>query len=123
MYTKAYITGTMINKLNNSQNVISSHTFCIKIKFTNNDYNFISNNLNKFNTWIIHFLRNNINSDDFNNNSNINTYLNNTTIIHQNNFVDNIESYSFFKDIEGLIVNEHNENNLYNQNDSYHIVH
>ena len=123
MYTKAYITGTMTNKLNNIPNIISSYSFCIKIKFTNNDFNFINSNLSKFNTWIIHFLRNNINSDDFNNNSNIKTFINNTTITSQNMFVDNIQTYDYFKDIEGTIVNEHNETGQYNQNDSYHIAH
>ena len=53
---------------------------------------------------------------EFNNDMNdIRSYLHNTRIIRTHEFIDNIETYNYFKDIEGdvVIYSEYN-NNYYN---------
>jgi hypothetical protein len=114
MYRIFYITGEVQRKhINTPHLTLEKKSFVIKIKLPQDDYYMLRNNFYKFNRWLITFLNNNI---EFNNDMNdIRSYLHNTRIIRTHEFIDNIETYDYFKDIEGdvVIYSEYN-NNYYN---------
>lgn len=102
MYRIVYVTGELFRKhIHNSNEILESKTFAIKIKLLNSDYEIFKNYFKKFNRFIINLLESNI---EFNNNINeIKSYLFNTKIVRNHEFIDDIESYDFFKDIDGRV--------------------